>query len=108
MQDTERRSAHDEPVCSVHCHEAFNRDIVPMEAEIRLFAMFRRYLPDGSGEFSFRSRFEGQKTVGVIMEELRLPRDVPKIVIVGALQVDADYVIKDGDIVSIFPPMGGG
>lgn len=70
--------------------------------------MFRNYLPTGSGLFSFRSSFDGEKTVGMIIEELGLPRDIPKIIIVGTLQVNPDYVIRDGDVVSIFPPVGGG
>ena len=43
-----------------------------------------------------------------LVKELGLPEDIPKIVIVNKGLVDFDYVLKDGDKVSIFPPLAGG
>jgi molybdopterin converting factor small subunit len=79
-----------------------------MKAEIRLFANFRDFLPPGSGPFSYTTSFEGSKTVGQIIGELKLPDDIPRIVIVNGLHTEEDYVLKDGDVVSLFPPLAGG
>ena len=79
-----------------------------MKAEIRLFANFRDFLPPGSGSSSFTTSFEGQKTVKEIIEELRLPDDIPRIVVVNGLHTEADHVLQDGDVVSLFPPLAGG
>ncbi len=79
-----------------------------MEIEIRLFATFRDFLPPGTTGFSvFRDVPEGT-TVGDVMGDLRLPEDIPKIIIVKAVQVREDYILAPGDVVSIFPPIGGG
>jgi molybdopterin converting factor small subunit len=79
-----------------------------MEIEVRLFATFREYLPEGSGAFSFRRDFENVETVGDLLAELGLPEDIPKIIIVKANQVAGDYALSDGDVVSFFPPIAGG
>jgi len=79
-----------------------------MEIEIRLFATFREYLPEGSGTFSFKKTIHESTTVGDIIKELGLPLDMPKIVIVKGSQVKEDSTLQDGDVVSIFPPMAGG
>ena len=39
-----------------------------MKAEIRLFANFRDFLPEGSKGFSYIMSFEGEKTVRDVME----------------------------------------
>lgn len=79
-----------------------------MKAEIRLFANFRDFLPPGSGSSSFTMSFEGKRTVKEIIEELRLPDDIPRIIVVNGLHTEADYVLQDGDVVSLFPPLAGG
>ena len=79
-----------------------------MKAEIRLFANFRDYLPAGSASFSYMMSFEGEKTVSQVIEELKLPDDIPRIIIVNGLHSEEDRVLQDGDVVSLFPPLAGG
>ena len=79
-----------------------------MKAEIRLFANFRDFLPPGSTSFSFTTSFEGKKTVSQVIEELKLPDDIPRIIIVNGLHSEEDHVLQDGDVVSLFPPLAGG
>ena len=79
-----------------------------MKAEIRLFANFRDFLPPGSKASSFFTSFDGEKTVADVMRDLKLPEDVPRIVIVNGLHAEADHVLQDGDVVSLFPPLAGG
>jgi len=78
-----------------------------MEIEVRLFATFRDYLPKDSGA-SFKKSLQAGTAVERIADEIRLPSDTPKIFIVNGNVVRGDYVVRDGDIVSIFPPVAGG
>lgn len=79
-----------------------------MEIEVRLFATFRDYLPQDSASFSFKKSLGKEMAVGKITEEIGLPPDVPKIFIVNGNVVAGEYVLHDGDVVSIFPPVAGG
>ena len=79
-----------------------------MEIEVRLFAMLRDYLPEGTEGFAFTKCLEEEMTAGQLMEELGLPRDVPAIIMAKSVQVNEGYVVKDGDVISFFPPLGGG
>ena len=41
------------------------------------------------------------------MKELGLSEDIPKVIIVNDRIAKFDYVLKDGDRVSVFPPTSG-
>jgi molybdopterin converting factor small subunit len=79
-----------------------------MTVEIRLFATFRDFLPPGSTTFSFRKVFKEGATVEEVMTELKLPEQTPKIIILNGVHADAGRVLRDGDVLSLFPPVGGG
>ncbi|OPY68068.1 MAG: ThiS family protein [Syntrophorhabdus sp. PtaU1.Bin050] len=85
-----------------------NGSMGKVNIEIRLFATFREFLPPGSNMFSFTKSVERQTTVAEIIEELGLPAHIPKIVVIDGAQAAPDYLLKDGDIISIFPPIAGG
>ncbi len=78
-----------------------------MEIEVRLFATFREYLPPGA-ESSFKKKLEKETAVQRIADEISLPGDMPKIFIVNGNVVTGEYLLRDGDVVSIFPPVAGG
>ena len=52
--------------------------------------------------------FDGEKTIHDLIHELKLPDDIPRIIIVNGIHAEPDHVIKDGDVVSLFPPLAGG
>lgn len=79
-----------------------------MTVEIRLFASFREFLPEGASGFSFTREIAGAMTAGKIIEELKLSPDVPKLIIVNGVLAGTDRVLEDGDVVSLFPPVSGG
>ena len=78
-----------------------------MEIEVRLFATFRDHLPEDSAP-SFKKQLENETAVDTVAEEINLPRDIPKIFIVNGNVVTGEYMLRDGDVVSIFPPVAGG
>jgi molybdopterin converting factor small subunit len=79
-----------------------------MNIEVRLFANFRDYLPAGSTSFGIVKSLEKQMTIDELVHEMGLPEDIPKIFIVNGLHANFDYLLKEGDVVSIFPPLAGG
>ncbi len=79
-----------------------------MEIEVRLFATFRDYLPAGSSTFSFKKVLDKPTTVREIIDELRLPEQIPKIIIINGNHSTAEYILQNGDVLSIFPPVAGG
>ena len=51
-----------------------------MDIEVRLFATFRDYLPAGSAGFAYKKVLKRQTTVQDVIDELKLPSDIPKII----------------------------
>jgi sulfur-carrier protein len=79
-----------------------------MEIEIKLFATLRDYLPKGSDRFTCKLEMEGRARVKDIVSKLKIPEDIPKIILVNGIHGKYDQVLKEGDVVSIFPPVAGG
>ena len=79
-----------------------------MEIEVKLFATLRDYLPKGSGRFSCKVDIDGHTRVGDILSKLKIPEDIPKIILINGIHGKNDQILKEGDVVSIFPPVAGG
>lgn len=75
---------------------------------VKLFATLRRTRPGlGIGE-AFPVEAPAETTVGRLIERLGLPQEQVKLVFVNGIARDRDHVLADGDVVGIFPPVGGG
>lgn len=73
-----------------------------MQIEVRLFAYFR----EGRGKKVF---FEGDNyTVNDILKKLKIDVAEVHLLLVNGRDGKAETVLKDGDTVSLFPPVGGG
>jgi molybdopterin converting factor small subunit len=79
-----------------------------MEIEVKLFATLRDYLPKGSSRFSCRMVVEGPTRVQDILSRLKIPEQIPKIILINGVHGKKDQVLKEGDVLSIFPPVAGG
>ncbi len=79
-----------------------------MDVEVKLFATLRDYLPKGSSRFSCRLEIDGRTTVQDILTRLKIPEEIPKIILVNGIHGKKEQVLKEGDVVSIFPPVAGG
>lgn len=80
-----------------------------MEIEIRLFANLNKFLPPGSAGRRARLSVPQNSTIRALLEQLAVPTAQVHIVAVnGRHQLDSDYVLHDGDVVSVFPPLAGG
>ena len=79
-----------------------------MDIEVKLFATLRDFLPKGSSRFSCKMEVDGQTRVQDILERLKIPEEIPKIILINGVHGKKDQPLKDGDVLSIFPPVAGG
>jgi molybdopterin converting factor small subunit len=79
-----------------------------MEIEVKLFATLRDYLPKGSSRFSCKMEIDGQTQVQDILSSLKIPEEIPKILLVNGIHAKKNQTLKEGDVLSIFPPVAGG
>ena len=81
-----------------------------MQVYVKLFATLRKYGPVnlGIGE-SFIVDLDLNDTLEKLLVNLKITSEQAKIIMVNGVTVhDRDHRLKDGDLVSIFPPVGGG
>jgi len=79
-----------------------------MEIEIKLFATLRDYLPPGSSRFSCKLEIDHLARVQDVLTRLKIPEDMPKIILVNGIHGKKEQVLKEGDVLSVFPPVAGG
>lgn len=75
-----------------------------MLVTLKVFATLRNYL--SSGETSYNH--EGPLTVRQLLAVYDIPEDEATIILVNGLNTSLEKELKDGDTVSVFPPVGGG
>ena len=79
-----------------------------MEIEVKLFAMLRDYLPKGSSRFSCRMEIDSSTRVRDILLRLKIPEQIPKIILINGVHGKKEQILKEGDVLSVFPPVAGG
>jgi len=72
---------------------------------VKFFAMLREYGP--AKEVIFIPK---DSTVALLFKRYQIPKEVWQTIIIinGLPHKNLDTILKNGDIVSIFPPIGGG
>lgn len=74
-----------------------------MEVEVRLFATFR------NGRWKSKHfKFDSEISIRDILEQLDIKEEELGIVLVNGRHCDVDSMLKDGDALALFPPIGGG
>ena len=71
--------------------------------EVRVFATLRQ----GRDKVTMLSP-EGIACAGDILELLNIPRGEVSILLINGFHRSPETPVKDGDIVALFPPVGGG
>jgi sulfur-carrier protein len=77
-----------------------------MKVEVQLFATLRKYGPSCEGPLAV-DLSEGDAVVKML-EALRIPHDVEKVILVNGRPAEPDTVLREGDKVVLFPPVTGG
>ncbi|NLW23008.1 MAG: MoaD/ThiS family protein [Tissierellia bacterium] len=74
-----------------------------MKVEVRLFA----YLRQGRGKKQILE-FEEGTTISQVMDMLNIDEDDVSIALINGTDGPIDRQLKDGDVLALFPPVGGG
>jgi len=74
-----------------------------MKLEIRLFATFR----DGREKKYFLDLNEGA-TPRDIVKMIKIDEEEVAILLINGREGELDTILKDNDVLSLFPPVGGG
>ena len=76
--------------------------------EVVLYASLSKYHPKGGGSAPFFLELEEGSTTAALLDKLDIPADEIKQCFVRNQRQDTSYILKDGDRVAVFPPVGGG
>lgn len=79
-----------------------------MKVKLKLFATLRDYLPEGNDGHSCTLELSENTKVSDLFNQINIPAEIPKITLINGLQKDPDEILKDGDTLSVFPPVAGG
>lgn len=77
-----------------------------MEAyiQVRLFASLKKFLPPNSDRFPISSG----ETIEHVLKRLAVPLDEARLIFVNGVKAEITSVLRGGERVGIFPPVGGG
>lgn len=74
-----------------------------MKVEVRLFAYFR----DGRWKKQ-EMEFKDGSTLSDIVDEIGIGSELVSIGLINGIDGSLDREVKDGDVLALFPPVGGG
>ncbi|MBI3909419.1 MAG: MoaD/ThiS family protein [Armatimonadetes bacterium] len=79
-----------------------------MTVTIKLFATLGKYLPPGStGRAATVEASEGA-TVGDVLARFGVPRQAAHLIMINGMNQSWNAPLKDGDTLTVFPPVAGG
>ena len=79
-----------------------------MKVEINLYATLSKYLSGKSKQKSEILDIKDGARVRDIVKTLNIPAESIKLVFINGVHGTMDDVLKDGDRLGVFPPIGGG
>lgn len=78
-----------------------------MEIKIKLLGPFWDYSPQKEGFICTLDVPEGA-SVKDVCTQLKIPSDEPRMILVNGLTREDSEILSDGDLLSVFVPLGGG
>ncbi|MGH7410166.1 MAG: MoaD/ThiS family protein [Candidatus Methylomirabilis sp.] len=79
-----------------------------MKIEVQLYATLSQYLPKGSENRKAVMEFADGIMVGQVIDTLGIPKEHPNMVLLNGIHAEDGAPLKDGDVLSVFPPLAGG
>jgi len=81
-----------------------------ISVSVKIHHGFKQFLPKGmTGGNPFDIFLEDHTAVGdLLLDKIKLPLDMPKLILINGLHSQEQQTLKDGDKVSLFMPMAGG
>jgi hypothetical protein len=72
-------------------------------ATFRFYEELNDFLPNNRKKVDFEAKLNGKKSIKEIIEEFGVPPEAVDLILINGKSVDFNYVIKDGDRVSVYP-----
>jgi molybdopterin synthase sulfur carrier subunit len=80
-----------------------------MQITVRLLADYRQYLPVGrESQGGYMLEVESGAAIRQVLLDLPIPPDGPCTFLVNGRHAVRDQILREGDILSVFPAVGGG
>ncbi len=79
-----------------------------MKIEVRLFSFLCRLLGKEENRYFFSMEIGEGATCADLLTALRIPGNIPKVILVNGIVKDEKVLLQEGDEVSILPPVEGG
>jgi sulfur-carrier protein len=77
-----------------------------MKIRVELQAYLGDYAPGNGGVFSYE--MPDGATVTDLIRKLGVPEELASVITIGDEAIDASQALKDGDRVTVIPPVAGG
>ena len=72
--------------------------------QIKLFASLQRFMPPDAENYAV----DTGTTISTLLEQLDIAQDMIKLIFVDGVRAELTTILKGGERVGIFPPVGGG
>ena len=72
--------------------------------QIKLFATLQRFMPASAENYAI----EAGTSIRTLLQQLDIPEDKAKLIFIDGLKAELTTVLKGGERIGIFPPVGGG
>lgn len=79
-----------------------------MEITVKLFATLTRYRQGNRAGTPFTVELSENAKLCDLIDLLKIPSEETRVIFVNGIIQESEYILKDGDEVGIFPPIGGG
>ncbi len=79
-----------------------------MRATVKLFATLARFKSDAKAGKAFEVDLPEGAAVHDLIEYLKIPREETHIVFINNVIQEPSERLREGDVVGMFPPVGGG
>lgn len=72
--------------------------------QIKLFANLQRFMPASAENYAI----EADTSIRKLLQQLDIPEDMAKLIFINGLKAELTTLLKGGERIGIFPPVGGG
>ena len=72
--------------------------------QIKLFATLQRFMPASAEKYAI----ETGTTIRTLLQQIDLPENKAKLIFIDGVKAELTTVLKGGERIGIFPPVGGG
>ena len=79
-----------------------------MEIEVHLFANLADFRPPGTPAGPTRIELPGGATLHDLLRILRIPDDLPRLLLLNGQDAEPTARLRPGDVVGVLPPLVGG